>query len=448
MANIVFAMHNFLLRPNSSYACPLYYSSFVNGLLSSGNNILCFNINYRQNNNTEEIPQEYLSKIKNFSPDLFIFSDNQFWDVSNYFDVPIVFLNVDSLEHFRDIDKIKKNPNRYFYFEGQIDSINKNIKLLNCKESKILLLRPFTEIKSDNKIIPDINISFLGSHWIWKDFLTFTEFADKGSSKEERDIAFEAFNYFKSNPLNEIDEFYKKYPFVVNKLEFNDIKLARARIAGIKRLRFLTEIADLGLEVRGTNWTTSVMLNAFPEVMLHYSKQPTSSADDVSLFYNRSKLSINTKHLQATTGFSWRVMDILASNACLVTEYAEDLQKIGFDFIPTFKTEKELRPICVELLSNETLRNKIVKEANTLINQKFRFKHVLLEIENFLNMDLHSNCKGTLDNVLIYGTRRLNFPNFPSCEYNRLSAKNKLLLKISKYFYCKIKHYKNPIDFS
>ena len=99
------------------------------------------------------------------------------------------------------------------------------------------------------------------------------------------------------------------------------------RLSGLRRVRYLSAVADLGLELHGLYWDQACMAY-FPEVAFCYNRAPISSLTENQALYNRSKLAINTNHLQAVSGFSWRVCDIMASNACLVTEFKPDMLEL------------------------------------------------------------------------------------------------------------------------
>ena len=139
-------------------------------------------------------------------------------------------------------------------------------------------------------------------------------------------------------------------------------------------------------------------MNYFPEVFLCYNNKQVYSLKDNEEFYNSAKISLNTKSIQATNGFSFRVCDILASNACLVTEKCDDLNilfpKVG---IPTFTSPAEAREQCKRLLENENLRIEIVNAAHETIDKNFRFKQVLDNLEDITNMCMHSSTFGTLE---------------------------------------------------
>ena len=98
--------------------------------------------------------------------------------------------------------------------------------------------------------------------------------------------------------------------------------------------------------------------------------------------YNRSKIGINVSHLQATSGFPWRVMDIMASNACLVTDKHEDFKRLfGKIPIPTYDSASEAYMVCKELLKDEARRREIVMQCQEVINNNYRFKHLLPKLE-------------------------------------------------------------------
>ena len=86
MANIVVGMHNSLARLKGKYP---YFEVFLEKLKEHGNNVLCFERTALETHLDSRIPEVFLEKIKKFNPDLFIFFNNQFWDISDDFDVPV-----------------------------------------------------------------------------------------------------------------------------------------------------------------------------------------------------------------------------------------------------------------------------------------------------------------------------------------------------------------------
>lgn len=431
MANIVVSWHNQILFANKN-ARSCFYQAFIDGLKEAGNNILVFeNLKFIKNIDLD-IPEIYYEKIIKFKPDLFIFFNNQFWDISKKFDIPIVIYDVDSPNVFCNLEKLKEEPDRYKYIVTQLTNIETIKERIGCKDKNIKYIQPFTNIKNINKE-QYINILFCGSPWLFPDFNDCMNFAQTNHTYFDSQMAIKVLSRFMDNPQKSTNDIYKELNLTpdISRLNFENIQIATARLSGAKRLRYLNAIYDLGLEIRGYCWN-SFLLNAFPEVLLAYSNKPVYDTKTTEEFYNSGKIGFNTKHLQAKSGFSWRVCDILASNACLVTEECSDLNKLGFK-VPTFSTPTEARECCIRILKNDNLRNDIVSFSHELIEKNHRFKSALPMIEDFLNINLHSSKEGHIEICQV-----LNFyVSSPKKKYE--NYKQKIYHKLYKYFYKKCK---------
>lgn len=425
MANIVVAIFNPLIRQNGLYP---YFETFFNVLNECGNNILCFQKIAAETSMDTEIPVEYLNKIQEFNPDLFILVNNQFWDISKHFDIPIIIYDVDSPNVYCNIDILKKNIDRYKYLcitKSGVDLIH---EIIGCDYSAIKYIPPFTGVNNDKTTTPNLNIAFCGSHWLWNDFRQVENFLSLNPSDEERNYARQVYNSFLQYPFKTSKELYENLNIEAkNKLQFDNLYIWSARMSGLKRLRCLLEVADLGLEIRGYLWNSpnSTPLKAFPELLLSLSNIPVNSTLATQNFYNAAKIGFNTTHIQANTGFGWRVADILASNACLVTEHSQDLLDLGFD-IPTYKTPTEARKLCLELLNDENYRQSIVNKCNNLINKNHRLENILPTIEDFIGLNLHSENKGSLEFVTIESSKKTPIKNI------KLKIFDKFKLKVYK----------------
>ena len=391
MANILISMYNFARDPKDYNVMPPFYEGFVQGLLGAGNNIFCFFHKDYNYDFSGDIPEILLQDLRGFSPDVAIFFNNNFWDITKYFDIPVVVYDVDSPLHTKNIDDIKKNKDRYNFITIQKKNVKIFNELFNVSSDKTTYIEPFTEIHSDPKVHPTINISFVGANWMWGG-ASFAKDLNKVLAPSEHHIALENLYRFTQNPVEYVENTYST---TKNRL-INDAKESSNRISGLRRARVLTEIADLGLELRGLYWDQNCM-NYFPEIALCYNREPLFSLKDNQDLYNSSKISICTHHIQAISGFSWRVCDIMASNACLVTEYKSDIATCfpGVN-IPTFTSPAEARERCIYLLENENARRDIVAQCNEIIDRDYRFQNVLERLESFLGMNLHSAEEGSI----------------------------------------------------
>ena len=431
MANIVVAIYNSLRNTKGMFP---YIETFLNELKKAGNNILCFEKNIAEIIIDSDLPEMYKKKIEEFNPDLFILFNNQFYDVSKYFDVPIIIYDIDSPNVYANIDLLKNNP-RYKYLCITKSGKEDIPEILNCHTKDVCYIPPFTGVQTENINI-ERNIAFCGSHWLWQNnFNEFNNFILKKTSVSDREKAKQVYKTYLDNPCLQIDEIYDRYKInVKHKLEADNLYIFSTRLSGIKRLRYLIAIEDLGLEIRGQHWDNpnAHILKAFPELLLSYSPEIINNTITTQNFYNSSKIGFCTNHIQAKSGFSWRVCDILASNACLVTEKASDLFDFGFK-VPTFESPIEAREQCKKILENENLRKDIIAHSQEIINKNHRFENILPIMEDFVGVNLHSNEVGFLE---IVNTDKNSI--FPEIEYKKLKPIDKIYYKISRHFYKKL----------
>ena len=403
MANIVVAFINHMQGLGKIYP---YYRTFLDGLRESGNNVLCFDISSSTDSRifTENvIPEVWLEKIRLFNPDLFIIFNNQFWDMSKYFEAPIIIYDVDSPKTFPNKQQLMKND-RYRYLTIQRSNVQLIRDMMECLELRVEYIPPFTGVTADDTVKPDINIAFCGAPFANTDFNQIRNFLLSEPDYHDRQAAKAVYDEFIKHPFYPADELYDRLNLNANKrINFGDkIVSFSTRISGIKRMRCLTAVADLGLEIRGLNWLNPHALTiAFPELLFAYSSKPVSDLATTAEFYNRAKIGINVNHIQAQSGFSWRVADIMASNACLVAEKADDFAYLGFD-VPCFTSPSEARDWCQRLLQNDDMRTDLVAKNHEIIDKNHRFINVLPVIEEMSGMSLHkSDAAGTLEIVRI-----------------------------------------------
>ena len=160
-------------------------------------------------------------------------------------------------------------------------------------------------------------------------------------------------------------------------------------LSGEKRLRVLSTVADLGLELYGTeNWQDTYYYDS--KINMSHIRKRVYSIEHNQDIYNRSKIGINVSHLQATSGFPWRVMDIMASNVCLVTDYHTDFDRLfGNIPIPTYNSSGEAYEVCRKLLNDENRRKDIVMQCQQVVDSRYRFKHLLVKLEEYSGVRMH-----------------------------------------------------------
>ena len=105
---------------------------------------------------------------------------------------------------------------------------------------------------------------------------------------------------------------------------------------------------------------------------------------DLMNVYNSSKICINISQVQSGGALPYRVLDILASNAMLITKYNEksDAFRIfGKDCpIVMYKNLDDLEHLCRYYLEHEEERVEIVKKCNAMLESGFSFRDRCIDI--------------------------------------------------------------------
>ena len=391
MANVLVAFYNFARDKNNYIAMPPFYEGFINGMVENGNNVFCFFYKTYSYDFPRDIDSALLEKLKKFDPDVCFYFNNNFYDIVKYFNIPMVVYDVDSPAMYKNKDAIERNRGIYKFITIQSSEVKNIRRICKADVKDIAYIEPFTAIQpaKSGKILH--NIGYIGTNMTWGGAASVLELAKNVRSAEDRQKALQNLQKFYKKPYTPIDDTYATTPLkmVDNHFEF------MSRLSGIRRQRHLSAIADLGLEIRGTYWHQENM-RYFPELVLSYNPKPVYGIRDSENFYNSCRVCPNISHIQATSGFSWRVLDVMASSACLVTEKKKDLQALFGKVVSTFSSEYGLRRKCVHLLKHEDERRDIVKECNKIIDEKYRFGSMLEKIEGFLDMKLRGEKRGEI----------------------------------------------------
>lgn len=390
MANILIAFFNGINDESNPNAIPMFYEGFINRLDEAGNSVLSIP-HHLFGRDFPEIDQGTKDAILAFKPDICFIFNNSFFDLADIVECPIVIYEVDSPRYFANKEAIRNHPDRYLYFV--IQTANKEVlkKDFGIKDEHIFYVPFYTEIHPE-EITPTTNISFIGSKFTGNEGDLFTEFMQAGPTKEEKEMYIACIDEIARNPQITPEELVYKCnvtsELVARRLAIPSILMA---LSGEKRIRVLSAVADLGLDLYGTkNWGSDYYCEL--RLNLSYNNINVYSIKDNQDILNRSKIGISVAHLQATSGFPWRVMDVMASNACLVTDYHSDFEMLFPELkgiIPIYETPYEAREICQKLLKEDGMRKEIVQQCNEVISKKYRFSQLLQKIEEYSGITMH-----------------------------------------------------------
>ncbi len=358
----------------------IYYESLMSELQKCGNEIfyiISSDFLDRPWNGSNELKsdldcEKLAAYIKSLQIDFCIVFNNSVPNVVvENLDCPLTLWHADSFDYFNDREEILVNRDRYHFVCPFADTENFLRSQIQIPESQILRVMPATCIQADLTRDLTTNVSFIGTPFIsGYNFLSYLK-SNPNKVKELQSLA-NAFRTYDSTFLNAasslefLTEVHKEIPA-------GELK---AIYSSQKRTLTLALIAELGLELYGGEGWYDVAL-FLPWVGLAFRNKKVYSLKHNQDIYNSSRISLNISHSQATEGFPWRIMDIMASNSCLVTDRNLGIQLFAkeVDNLPTYSHPSEAYALCKKILADEPFRQDIVKKSQEVIEKNGRWKH-------------------------------------------------------------------------
>jgi hypothetical protein len=324
-----------------------YYSSIISAFKKRRHNVLNFitnNIILDPWNGLNISISPYVEKeveksLKKFKPDLIICFNNSKINTVEKFDCPIAIWEADTARYFSDKDSIKKNVDRYHYIYFSVNGAENFINLFNAKKKNLFYIDNATSIQS-KKIKKFHKISFIGS-------------------------------------LYDPDKFFN-----LKKSDVNYIHYTSAR----ERKKILLNLIRHDLKI----YTNDIPL------AYHSLKDCNKISDkfvfdskEVEKVMNQSLISLSHSHHQARNiGYSWRVLDILASNSLLICEKSTLLsEKFGKNIKKQFYSSAyDARKKCDYFLKNKNARSDLIAEQNEIIDKFYRWEDRIKKIEDIFGL--------------------------------------------------------------
>lgn len=389
MARILFSTIGFGIK---ELYC--YYDQFTKALSDAGNEVLVMTSDgiikngWSSNKHYSNVKEGKLNNfIRDFNPDLVIAANNVLYrNIQKIVDCPIVIFGADKAIGFADKQQIKANVDRYYFIYETPDCGKQIEDLFNPKSSRMIMMPTATNIRAED-VQQDANISFIGTNFNFNDKIK-RYFLSINDEKIVNDFG-KFYDSYRKNSRGGVENTLKELGFNADMLgKVGDSDFLNI-ISGNRRLQTLAAVADLGLELYGHDSWADVASYSF-ELMLSYKKKKIVTAQQNQDLYNRSKLAINLSHEQALDNFSWRVRDIMASNACLVSDYRKNLDVYFGKYvkIPTFTNPFEARDLCQKLLKDDSWRSDIVKGCQMAIEEEHRFCYRIKDMEQALGVKL------------------------------------------------------------
>lgn len=384
----------------------IFYESVINMLKENGNDVRVLNFiffekptgwdGYKNNEISDIICISKLeNKIKDFNPDFILAFNNKIYDdILNIVDCPIVLWTADSLIYFAQTDLIKANIDRYYFFANSIP-VYQEIQQFGISLNRLFHVEKGTAIKAE-KIIQDKNISFIGAQFGVSGNLT-----NILNRNEHTKALNKLFISFYANPEYNFDRILERESLQYLK----DIMTEQDFFSLINpRNPVLISLLDLGLSLYGLYWNNFSTL--IPGMVTAFSREKVYSIKHNQDIYNSSKICLNINHPQAhNEGFSWRVLDIMASNGCLVSSLSHELAEFtkGYVDIPMYDNPFDARELCKKLLKDDNWKKDVVEGSQKCIEDKGRWEYSLKDIQNILGMKLlnKESGAGSVDYILL-----------------------------------------------
>lgn len=379
----------------------VFYDALAQCLYENGNNVYYLNMRdyiiFQKWGESFKLTAKaaFLEKeLQEFSPDL-VFSFNNVFPhqfVQNL-SCPVCLLDADTPEvGFWNKETLKQYKDRYVFLGFQKVSRELYEKSFG-KIKNYLYFPPATFVKYEN-LDKNINISFIGSNFLGL-FEAVHKFNFVYNQSLFRDVL-SVYKKIKNCFCSNFDDFKK----VVENLEDENYKhcifnfFKAHRISGYDRVAKLGVLADLGLRLYGIfTWRELLYFDA--DLALCFDETPVVSLEDNAKIYNSSKISVNISHEQALSAFSWRVMDIMASSACLLMEDKSDWRELFAPYLSDetlenviYKDRFDMREKAKKLLADEELRLRCVADLNNAIEQNGRWEKRFAMLENFLGVKI------------------------------------------------------------
>lgn len=377
---------------NGKYKSFIFYEGLVSELTKNGNDVMeiitndFLEIPWNGSNNLKFGIKgtKLMNDLIHFKPDLVIsFNNSSIEGLEDKVSCPIVIWDADHIYHFNDLDKLKTNKDRYLFFCSQSSDIDDCQKILGVDPKKCFLVKPATSIRSDIFCKKKRNILFIGTPFGTveeKEKLFRHRKAYMGLAREvlERKESTEDLIFKYRNKIPKADQTILDFGSAAN------------------RSNTLAHVAPLGLNIHGGDGWLNVGLDFSLDIFYAYDPRKIYSVSQTQEAYNSSRIGLNINHSQAKSGYSWRVMDILASSAVLVSNYSQDLADELGDLSKEifYDNPQEAYILCSKLLKNEELRKDIVRQSNEIVRRFHTWEVRVNEIEKILKIGLvHSRAQ-------------------------------------------------------
>jgi len=396
MANIFVSYYK--LQENDICKPQHTIEGFAEELAKCGNNVLTLNTSLFNGYNTNvvskrDINDQILTAFEYFRPEVvFAFNHRIPQSILDHYKGKVIIYDGDHPDYFCGTDTILANKERYEIF-SIVKGWKSDYEALGYDTKKIHYVPMATCVQK--KDVPfDHNISFLGQRFLYSS--TYQSLI--GLHDFSHNIHAMLHEFYTTQNYDYVELFKKYFPEIWYTYQIEEKDLYAFFDVRGATLSALTELG-MCLCAHGGRW--EFLDTTFPQLAAGFDPRIVWGLQENIDFYNRSKLSLCPMHPQAKgAGFSWRALDVFASNSCLLSSESSELRELVRDYVdlPTFKSPMQAYALAKKLLENEDYRLSIVNSCQQYVDDHGRWIHRFREMEKILDIPLISENaeKGTV----------------------------------------------------
>ena len=374
---------------DGEYKIAVFYEGLINALARCGNETLILNsaqfLTASWNGDNELKPHiladRLLEEVKAFQPELIIaFNHSIPRLVLEHTGCPVAVWDADSIHYYNDRPYLLAQRERYTFLCFSQAGVA-NAQRFGAQPSRTHHIQAATDVQAE-AIPQDKNISFIGTRFAVADGIV-RMLKEQGAAKL-LPLAREMNTNFYADQAAIIANHGAQWVY-----DYTDATALAGLNSVHDRITILNNVVHLGLTLYGTaDWYD--LATTLPWLAMCYDPQKIYSQAHNQQIYNSSKLCLNISHGQAQDGFPWRVMDIMASNGCLVSDRKSGLDAFtrGYVEIPSYDSPREVADLCARLLKDEPRRRAIVEASQRCIAEKGRWEHRIAELAEIFNLPL------------------------------------------------------------
>lgn len=367
MAKILFSVFSNIEELHPGALDP-FFQNLIQALAENGNEVFVIKTNGLVSFMADTFygnKKRLLSEIKNFGPELIISPNHEIPKIIlENTDCRILVYTADSPIYFNQKEYMKKHIDRYvFMHSGWENFFPQYLKdHYGVKEENNFFIGYVTNVHA--KQVPlKTNIIFIG-------FIGWPQIAQAEFSKVRNQQQYQ-----------ELISLYEEQD--VTSLPYTQLKTGNIRI------KTLDAIHDLGLTVYGipSNFLTAIGYSW--ELFKCFNYEPVFTTQKTEELLNSALIAPHLYNHQAPLGLSWRVADVMASNACLISPPKPDLKRLSpYVEIPAYESPAECRELCRKLLKDEKWRKDIVEGSQKAVEEFCCYEHTLKTISGHTGFSL------------------------------------------------------------